>query len=98
MDLVITAVLTLLGAIGAYLGMRSKFTRRGYDQALQRQESRADMVRKDIERKDVVIDNRVKSNHVKIKATAQARLQENTGKAANSLIARAKASWALRKK
>tara|TARA_A100001391_G_scaffold204653_3_gene201130 strand:- start:19229 stop:19525 length:297 start_codon:yes stop_codon:yes gene_type:complete len=98
MDLIVTAILTLLGAIGAYFGMRSKFTQRGYDQALKRQENRADMVRKDIERKDATIDSRVKSNHVKIKATAQARLEENTGKAANGLIARAKASWDLRKK
>lgn len=98
MDLIVTAVLTLLGAIGAYFGMRSKFTKRGYDQALKRQEDRADMVRKSIKRKDAVIDNRVRSNHVKIKATAKARLEENTGKAGNSLIKRAKASWDLRKK
>ena len=98
MDLIVTAVLTLLGAIGAYFGMRSKFTKRGYDQAFQRQEERANMVRKAIERKDAAIDNRVKSNHVKIKATAKERLEENTGKAGNSLIARAKSSWDLRKK
>ena len=98
MDLIVTAILTFLGAIGAYFGMRSKFTKRGYDQALQRQEERANMVRKAIERKDTVVDNRVRSNHVKIKATAKARLEENTGKAGNSLIARAKSSWDLRKK
>lgn len=98
MDLVVTAILTLLGAIGAYFGMRSKFTKRGYDQALQRQEERADMVRKAIARSDTVIDNRVKSNHVKIRATAAERISKNTGKSANNLIARTRKKWDLRNK
>ena len=98
MDLIVTAVLTLLGAIGAYFGMRSKFTKRGYDQALKRQEDRATMVRKAIARSDTVIDNQVRSNHVKIRATAAERISKNTGKSANSLIARTRKKWDLRNK
>lgn len=96
MDLIVTAILTLLGAIGAYFGVRSKFTQRGYDQASNHQKIKATETRKALARKDAEIDQRVQTNHVKIKANAQARLQENTGKAANSFIARSKKKWQLR--
>lgn len=94
----VAALLSVLGAIGAFFGVRSKYLRRGYDQAFDRQKSQADMVRKEIARKDAVIDSKVTSNHVKIRATAKERLAENTGKAANSLLARTLKPWRTKNK
>jgi len=98
MGWVVTALLGILGAIGAFFGMRKKFTKRGYDQAFDRQKTQAEMVRKEVERKDKVIDSKVQANRVKIRATAKANLAKNTGKAANSLIARTLKPWRTRNK
>lgn len=97
MDLGVTVIITLLGAIGAYFGMRSKFTKYGYDQARNLQKEKAEQVQGVLVKKDKAIDQRVKTNHVKIKATAQARLQKNTGLAANKFLQRTKRKWQLRK-
>ena len=94
----VAALLSVLGAIGAFFGVRSKYLRRGYDQAFERQKSHADMVRKEVARKDAAIDSKVTSNHVKIRATAAERMSQNTGKSANSLIARTRKKWGLKKK
>ena len=98
MSWVVAALVSILGAIGAYFGLRSKFTSAGYDLAFTRQKSQAEMVRKEIARKDKAIDSKVQANRVKIKATAEARLKEETGKAANSLFARTRKKWQIRNK
>ena len=98
MGWVVAALVSILGVVGAFFGVRSKFTKRGYDQAIERQKSHADMVRKEIARKDKAIDSKVRAERVKIQATAEARLAENTGKAANSLLARTLKPWRTRNK
>jgi hypothetical protein len=98
MGWVVTALLAILGAIGAFFGLRSKFTRRGYDQAFERQKTQAEMVRKEVDRKDKAIDSKVQANRVKIQATAKARLAENKGSAANGLLARTLKPWRTRNK
>jgi hypothetical protein len=98
MELIVAALVGVLGAIGAIFGLRKKFTKRGYDQAFERQKTQADMVRKEIARKDKAIDSKVQANRVKIQATAKANLAKNTGKAANSFLSRTREKWQTRNK
>jgi len=98
MNVVVAAILGILGAVGAIFGLRKKFTKRGYDQAFERQKTQAEMVKKEVARKDKIIDSKVQANRVKIQATAEARLTENTGKAANGLLARTLKPWRTRNK
>ena len=98
MGWVVAALISILGGIGAYFGFRSKFTSIGYDQAVERQKTQADMVQKEVARKDKAIDSKVSANRVKIRATAAAHLEKDTGKAANSLLARTLKPWLTRNK
>ena len=98
MGWVVAAVVTILGAIGAYFGLRSKFTKSGYDQALERQVTQADMVNKEIARKDKIIGAKVTADRIKIKATTEERLSKNNGTAANKLLSRVLKPWRLRNK
>jgi len=98
MGWVVAAIVTLLGAIGAFLGLRSKFIKSGYDLASDRQVTQAEMIHKEMARKDRAIDSKVSANRVKIKATTEERLSKNDGNAANKLIARILKPWRLRNK
>ena len=94
----VAALISILGGIGAFFGLRSKFTKVGYGQAFQRQKAQADMVRKEVAKKDKAIDSKVQAKRVKIQATAKDNLSKNTGKAANSLLARTLKPWRTRNK
>lgn len=98
MGWVVAALVSVLGAVGAYFGLRSKFTKRGHDQAFRLQSSKAEMVRKEISRKDKIIDAKVSANRVKIKDTTKDRLNKNTGNAALRLLKRTLKPWQLRNK
>ena len=98
MGWVVVALISILGGVGAYFGFRSKFTKIGYDRAFQRQESLGELVQKEVARKDKAIDSKVSANRVKIRATAVAHLEKDTGKAANSLLARTLKPWRTRNK
>jgi len=98
MGWVVAALISILGGIGAYFGLRSKFTSLGYDQAVERQKTQADMVQKEIARKDKATDSKVVADRVKIKATTEERLSKNSGNAANNLLSRVLRPWRLRNK
>jgi len=98
MGWVVAALISILGGIGAYFGLRSKFTSLGYDQAFERQKTQADMVQKEIARKDKATDSKVVADRVKIRATAEERLSKSNGNAANKMIARMLKPWRLRNK
>ena len=98
MGWVVAAIVSVLTAIGAYLGLRSKFTKRGYDQATNRQISQANMVQKKLAHKDAITDGKVTADRVKIRATAEERLNKPNGNVANELLARILKPWRLRNK
>ena len=98
MGWVIAVLVSILGGIGAYFGLRSRFTHVGYDRAFERQARLGEMVQKEVARKDKAIDSKVSAKRVKIRATAASRLEKDTGKAANSLLARTLKPWRTRSK